>query len=159
MKYYFFIFLLAITFCKREFNASYLNIPLKDWNGNEQSIKNYKGKVVILDFWATWCGPCIKSFPVIEYLREKSNPKNFVFLGINTDTRLSAKQVKNFAKKHGVKYNTLLDPSLKLSNSMGVRGLPGFFVLDRKGRVIYRQYGINSNDITILLNKMEKWEK
>ena len=153
------LLLILLCFCKREFNANYLSISLKDWEGNEQSIKNYKGKVVILDFWATWCGPCIKSFPVIEYLREKSNPKNYVFLGVNTDTNLNATQVKNFADKYGVKDNSLLDPTLKLSSAMGVRGLPGLFVLDRSGQVIYRQYGINSNDISGLLNKMEKWEK
>ncbi len=145
--------------CKKEFSAPYLNITLKDWNGKEIRIKDYKGKVVILDFWASWCEPCRKAAPVIELLHEKSDPENFVFLGVNTDNDLSEIEIKKIAAEFGIKYNNLLDPELKLAGELAVEGQPALFVFDRTGKNIYHQYGVNAEDAHDLLKKMSDWEK
>lgn len=144
--------------CKNEFTAPYLFIELKDWNGKERKIRDYKGKVLVLDFWASWCEPCRKAAPVIELLHEKSNPENFVFLGVNTDHELSIKEVKEIADEFGMKYDSLLDADLKLAGELVVEGQPALFVFDRTGKKIFQQYGINDDDAPELLKKMSDWE-
>ncbi|MBP7281433.1 MAG: TlpA family protein disulfide reductase, partial [Leptospiraceae bacterium] len=77
MKKLLLIFLVLFSFsCRKEFSAPYMDVELKDWNGKERKIRDYKGKVLILDFWASWCEPCRKAAPVIELLHEKGNPDN-----------------------------------------------------------------------------------
>lgn len=145
--------------CKTEFSAPYLYTELNDWNGKKQKILDYKGKVLILDFWASWCEPCRKAAPVIELLHEKSNPDNFVFLGVNTDHDLSIEEIKKVAAEFGMKYDSLLDSDLKLAGELAVEGQPALFVFDRTGKKIYHQYGVNAEDAHDLLKKMSDWEK
>ncbi len=152
------LILLSVS-CKKEFNAPYLFIELKDLNGKEHRIRDYKGKVLILDFWASWCEPCRKAAPVIELLHEKSNPDNFVFLGVNTDHELTVEEIKKVASEFGMKYDSLLDADLKLAGELAVEGQPALFVFDRTGKNIYHQYGVNAEDAHDLLKKMSDWEK
>jgi thiol-disulfide isomerase/thioredoxin len=160
MKKIFILFLiLFLPICKEEFKAPYLDISLKDWNGKEIKIKDFKGKVLILDFWASWCEPCRNAAPVIELLHEKSNPENFVFLGVNTDHDLTEKEIKKIAEEFGIKYDSILDPDLKLAGELAVEGQPALFVFDRDGKNIYHQYGVNADDAHALLKKMSEWEK
>lgn len=159
MKKVLFILLVFVFSCKKEFTASYLEIPLKDWNGKEHTMREYKGKVVVLDFWASWCEPCRKAAPVIEFLHEKSTPEKFVFLGINTDTDLTVEEIRKTANQFGMNYDSLLDPELRLATELAVEGQPALFVFDRNGKNIYHQYGINDEDAHDLLKKMSDWEK
>lgn len=160
MKKFLILFLiLFLPICKEEFNAPYLELSLKDWNGKEIKIKDFKGKVLILDFWASWCEPCRNAAPVIELLHEKSNPENFVFLGVNTDHDLTEKEIKKIALEFGIKYDSILDPDLKLAGELAVEGQPALFVFDRSGKNIYHQYGVNADDAHSLLKKMSEWEK
>lgn len=136
-----------------------MDVELKDWNGKERKIRDYKGKVLILDFWASWCEPCRKAAPVIELLHEKGNPDNFVFLGVNTDHELTVDEIKKVASEFGMKYDSLLDSDLKLAGELAVEGQPALFVFDRTGKNIYHQYGVNAEDAHDLLKKMSDWEK
>ena len=137
----------------------YLNIELYDWNGNKIKLKNYQGKIVVLDFWATWCEPCKKAAPLIDVLAQKTSSENFIFIGVNTDDNKTLEELKNTAENFGLKYESLLDPELKLTNELKVEGQPALVFLDRKGNILYMQYGIIFSDIQKLLQKMEEWEK
>ena len=160
MKKLLLIFLVLFSFsCRKEFSAPYMDVELKDWNGKERKIRDYKGKVLILDFWASWCEPCRKAAPVIELLHEKGNPDNFVFLGVNTDHELTVDEIKKVASEFGMKYDSLLDVDLKLAGELAVEGQPALFVFDRTGKNIYHQYGVNAEDAHDLLKKMSDWEK
>jgi thiol-disulfide isomerase/thioredoxin len=151
--------LLLSLSCKEEFTAPYLFLELKDLGGKVHKIQDYKGRILILDFWASWCEPCRKAAPVIELLHEKSNPDNFVFLGVNTDHGLTNEEIRNIAEEFGIKYESLLDPDLKLAGELAVEGQPALFVFDRTGKNIYHQYGVNAEDAHDLLKKMSEWEK
>jgi thiol-disulfide isomerase/thioredoxin len=97
---------------KGKFNTpEYLNIEVYDWNGNKLKLKNYRGKILVLDFWATWCEPCKKAAPLIDILSKKSNPDNFVFMGVNTDDNKTLGELKSTAKDFGIQYNSILNPS------------------------------------------------
>lgn len=134
-------------------------MELHDWNGNKLKLMNFRGKIVILDFWATWCEPCKKAAPLIDQLSQKTNPDNFVFIGVNTDDNKTLDELKNTAKDFGMGYDSILDPNLKLTDELKIEGQPALVYLDRNGKVIHRQYGIVATDIRILLQKMEEWEK
>lgn len=151
--------LFLLIHCLKEFNAPYLNIELKDLEGKNHKIVDYKGKILVLDFWASWCEPCKKAAPVIELLHENSNSKNFVFIAVNTDNDLTNEEIKKFAHNFGINSNILLDPDLKLARELNVEGLPGLFVFDRTGKNIYHQYGVSPDDAHDLLKKMSDWEK
>ncbi len=137
----------------------FLSIELYDFYGNKTKLKNYQGKIIVLDFWATWCEPCKKAAPLIDILSKKSNTDNFVFLGINTDDNKTLEELKQASADFGINYPSLLDPQLKLSEELNVDGQPALIFLDRKGNILYRQYGILISDIQMLLQKMEEWEK
>ncbi|MCB1142168.1 MAG: TlpA family protein disulfide reductase [Leptospiraceae bacterium] len=148
---------LFISYCSDNTQNNYMNIKLKDTNGVEQSLSTFKGKIIILDFWATWCEPCKKAGPLVEYLKDRSNPEKFIFLGINTDTNKPLSEIIQFAKDYGIHYPTLLDPELKLTGELNVEGQPALLFLDQSGKVLYRKYGLASLDIPGILNEMNKW--
>jgi thiol-disulfide isomerase/thioredoxin len=144
--------------CRKETNEPYHQLVMGDWNGKERKLADFKGKILILDFWATWCEPCKKAAPVIEFLRSKSNPETVLFMGVNTDKDKPIKEIKDTALEFGMKYDSLLDPDLKLANLLDVDGQPALLIFDKKGRLIFRQYGVNEDDAEILLKKISEWE-
>ena len=145
--------------CQKDFNAPYLSTELKDLEGKKHKIIDYKGKVLILDFWASWCEPCKKAVPVIELLRENASSEDFVFIAVNTDNDLTEIEIRKVANQFGIKYQILLDPDLELARQLNVEGLPGLFVFDKAGQNIYHQYGVNPEDAHDLLKKMSEWQK
>lgn len=137
----------------------YLTMSLYDWNGNKTKLADFRGKIVVLDFWASWCEPCKKAAPLIDSLVEKTNRDNFIFLGVNTDDNKTLDELKQISKEFGMNYTTLLDPQLKLTDELKIEGQPALVFLDRNGKILHRQYGIIPSDIRGLLLKMEEWEK
>ena len=128
---------------------------LKDLEGNTVTLKDQKGKVVILDFWATWCGPCIKSFPSMQTAidRYKDDP-NVVFLFINTwEQRQDPLDfVRNFMDRKGYDFTVLMDVKEPGSaeklvvDSYGVRGIPAKFIIDGKGNIRFSLMGFSGAD-------------
>ncbi|MCZ6676580.1 MAG: redoxin domain-containing protein [Candidatus Poribacteria bacterium] len=110
---------------------------LPDLEGNPVSLSDFKGKVVILDFWATWCGPCVVEIPHFIRFQEEFGKKGFTMLGISTDDGVNV--VKKFVEEYQVNYpNLMADGNVKALYG-GVRSIPTTFVLDRDG-VIQRHY-------------------
>ena len=111
---------------------------LKDLEGGEVKLSDYRGKVVILDFWATWCPPCIKGIPDFVELQKEYGDKGLAILGISLDQ--NPKQVlPKFIKKYKVNYPILLTDGKVDKAYGGVTGIPTTFVIDRKGET-YKQY-------------------
>ncbi len=116
-------------------------VPFLDQNGNELDISAYKGKVVLLNFWATWCAPCRKEMPQLDALQRELGGDNFAVVTVATG-RNPVAMIKTFFGKVGVKDLPILrDPKQAYARRMSVLGLPTTLVLDRQGREIARLVG------------------
>tara|TARA_B100000315_G_C14564725_1_gene582339 strand:- start:1737 stop:2297 length:561 start_codon:yes stop_codon:yes gene_type:complete len=105
---------------------------LKDLNGKEIYSNDYIGKVVFLNFWATWCMPCVVEMPAIEKLYNTFKDKGFVVLAVSIDQG-GINLVKSFVKKHNLTFPILLDPNLEVMKAYNVTGIPASFLISQKG--------------------------
>lgn len=149
----------AIEKIKADLAKKMLNMPapafaLKDLNGNEVSLASLKGKTVVVDFWATWCGPCIASFPGMQKAVNKyKNDPNVAFVFIDTwetgNTR--EKSVKDFIAKNKYTFNVLYDETKKDSEefvvvgSYKVEGIPTKFVIDKNSNIRFKSVGFGGD--------------
>lgn len=118
---------------------------LKDLHGNQVKLSNYKGKVVLVNFWATWCPPCRAEIPDFISVYEKYKGRGFTILGIsvdNTSTPGGQKMVSNFVAKAGITYPVLLSNNTVANDFGGVYAIPASFLIDGKGNIIKKYIGL-----------------
>ncbi len=106
---------------------------LTDLEGKPQSLSQYRGKIVLLNFWATWCKPCTTEMPAMQTAYDKLRDKGFVVLAVN-ELEDDAK-VREHIKQYGHTFPVLMDRDNKVANQFGVFGLPVSVFIDREGRV------------------------
>jgi peroxiredoxin len=106
---------------------------LTDLEGKQQSLSQYRGKVVLVNFWATWCKPCTTEMPAMQTTYDKLRDKGFVVLAIN-ELEDDAK-VREHIKQYGHTFPVLMDRDNKVANQFGVFGLPVSVFIDEKGVV------------------------
>ena len=106
---------------------------LRDLAGKEWKFSDLRGKVVVVNFWATWCPPCRKEMPDLETLYQRFQAKGFVVLAISDE---EAAKVEPFIKERGVTFPVLLDPGRKVNKEFIVEGIPHSFVYDREGKLV-----------------------
>lgn len=124
--------------CKAEGPAN-LNFALKDMNGADYQLKDLKGKVVLVNFWASWCAPCLAEIPEFIKVREEYHDKGFEIVGISTDD--TPEQLKAFAEKYKTNY-PLLQVTAEVEEAFGpVFGLPTSVLVARDGSVCKRHFG------------------
>jgi len=105
-------------------------------------IRDYRGKVVLLDFWASWCGPCRQSFPWMNKIQEKYADQNLVVIAVNLDQEKQA--AADFLAAVPAKFKIVYDPDGGSAEQMDVMGMPMSYLIDRKGHVRHRLIGFNS---------------
>jgi thiol-disulfide isomerase/thioredoxin len=113
--------------------------------GNLTSLKYYRGKVVYLDFWASWCGPCRQSLPMLNELRKELRSSGFEVVAVNLDEDVA--DAKAFLKQFPVSYPILLDPKGKVPQKYELPGMPTSFLIDRRGKVQDVHIGFKKQDI------------
>ena len=116
------------------------DFSLKDLNGKGVEIKQFNGKVIFLNFWATWCGPCKEEMPGMEALHQQLKEKNFVMLTISVDYE-GIKPVQEFINKHQYTFPVLLDPKGETLDLFEVKGIPTTFLIDKKGKMLGKAIG------------------
>ena len=125
---------------------------LPDSNGVPRTIETWKGKVLVINFWATWCAPCRKEIPAFTKIQEELGSEGLQFIGIAIE---DVKPVREFIQQIPVNYPMLIAPArgmqlmAKFGNTMGV--VPFSVVIDRSGRIVHIQPGIFETD------QVKKW--
>ncbi|MDD5087617.1 MAG: redoxin domain-containing protein [bacterium] len=117
------------------------DFTFKDLQGNTVSLAQLRGQVVILDFWATWCGPCRKTMPLLDKFYTDSLPAGVVVYGMNVWERGgNTDKVRPFIEERGFHFPILLGDN-DIATAYGVRGIPTLVVIDQEGRIAYRHVG------------------
>lgn len=117
--------------------AKFPDFEEKDLDGKPLSIANYKGKVVLIDFWATWCGPCVRELPNVLKAYEKYHPKGFEIIGISLDQ--DETKLKDFIKEKNMPWPQYFDGkgwNSKLGGKYGIQSIPATWLLDGEGKII-----------------------
>jgi cytochrome c biogenesis protein CcmG, thiol:disulfide interchange protein DsbE len=133
------------------------NIELSDLDGNTITLDEMKGeKLTVLDFWATWCHPCINFIPHLIKLADKFHDKGVNVIGVNEDSPRNRSKVKPFASSLGITYQVLLDTDQELQSNFFIDGLPTLLILDNNGKILYSHTGFKEGDEQIINEEIEK---
>ena len=113
--------------------------------GKSLSLATYRGKVVYLDFWASWCPPCLTSLPLLEELRKQFPSDQFQILAVNVDQ--DVEKARKFLERTGVGYPSATDPKGRLPGVFGIETMPTSFLIDRGGVIRYVHHGFRKGDV------------
>ncbi len=116
------------------------DFTLRDLSGDPYSLADTRGKVVILDFWATWCPPCRMEIPHFVALQDEYGSRGLQVIGVALD-RGGVSAVKSFAAANGINYKVLIGDQNVTSAYGGIRGIPTTFIIDRKGIITQKATG------------------
>ena len=120
--------------------------------GKPVSLDQYKGQVVMINFWASWCGPCRTEMPILEKLHAKYKPMGFTMIGVNVepDSSLAA----NWLKSTPVTFPILFDTKSEVSKLYSVASMPSTVIIDRKGNLRWLHRGYKAGDENEYLNQI-----
>ena len=132
----------AAGVCDPNAKPANLNFTLKDVAGNDVKLSSYKGKVILLNFWATWCGPCKLEIPWFNEFQQKYKDKGFTVLGVSADD--TVEQLKPFVAEFKMSYPVLVGKDREdVQEALGpVWGLPTTLIITRDGKVCKRHMGL-----------------
>lgn len=132
--------------------APELVLPRVDGNGT-LSLAEHKGKVVLVDLWATWCGPCIKELPHLQALSEKFGPEDFLMLGVVLESG-DPKEIQTFIAEKQVRYPQVLGEEGTKESFGPFLGYPTKYLIDREGRVVKRYFGMVGDELAADVEKL-----
>lgn len=112
-------------------------------SGKTVKLSDYRGKRVLLNFWATWCGPCVQEMPAFQRLSE-DYPDDVVILAVNCGE--SKEEVESFVQKNGYTFPIALDENLEASNLYPATSIPLTLIVDEEGDIVYSSYGASDAD-------------
>lgn len=116
-----------------------VDFSLIDINGRQFTLSEFKGKIVFLNFWTTWCPECRIEMPSMEKLHRRLNGQDFEMIAVNIQE--PALQVKIFLKKYQLTFTVLLDAKGEIGRQFGIRAIPATYILDKNGGIIGKAFG------------------
>lgn len=151
--------LLLATGCYSGSRPPHVGSPAKDFSVQDSdrtvSLNQFKGQIVVLNFWATWCPPCVEELPSLMVMQERMRGRGVVVLGVSIDVDGDA--YHRFLKLHGINFLTVRDPDQKVAGMYGTSGWPETYIIDRQG-VMRRKFvgpvDWNEPEIVDFLNKL-----
>ena len=131
-----------------------VDFELQDLTGATRRLSDFRGKVVFLNFWATWCGPCRFEMPSMEKLYQRLNAKGLEIVAVNLQEDRSS--VQRFVDEYGLSFHILLDTSGRIGATYGARSIPTTYIVDREGFVIAGTIGTREWDTEENIRFFEK---
>jgi len=117
-------------------STDFKNIPLEDINGNKIYLSNFNGKVVVMEFMATWCITCAEQLPILKELQNKYESSNLIILSISTDPAFDTFDIlKNYASKKEITWNVTRDSTLQMTDYFDIKGLSTIILVSPNGEV------------------------
>lgn len=130
--------------------------PFRDETGASVTLRDFRGKIVVLNFWATWCPPCIREMPSLDTLHGMLGGDRFAVVAVSTDRRESMAALRTFYDKHDLRHLPLYqDAGGALARSVGIDGLPTTLILDQDGRLL----GTHTGYVNWLYPELVDWIK
>lgn len=120
----------------------------------EKELNQYKGKVVYLDFWASWCTPCRQSFPWMNQMQSKYSDKGFTVLSVNLDAKPEFAQ--KFLKEYPAQFPIFFDHKGKVAKALKVKGMPSSYVINRQGQIVSKHVGFNEKKKVAYQQELEQ---
>ncbi|MDP9084404.1 MAG: TlpA family protein disulfide reductase [Pseudomonadota bacterium] len=112
--------------------------------GQQSALSQYKGQVILVNFWATWCGPCQQEMPLLDQMYKKYKPAGFTLIGVSVDKEAAV--VQELMARKPVSFPVLLDPANQVSRAYHVDEMPSSVIIDRKGEIRYIHRGYKPGD-------------
>ncbi len=112
--------------------------------GQQAALSQYQGQVIMVNFWATWCGPCQQEMPLLDQMYKKYKPAGFTLIGVSVDKDTAP--VKDLMARKPVSFPVLLDPANQVSKAYHVDEMPSSVIIDRKGEIRYIHRGYKPGD-------------
>jgi thiol-disulfide isomerase/thioredoxin len=128
------------------------SFSLTSKGGSQVNLAQFKGKVVMINFWASWCGPCRQEMPLLEDIYKKYNKLGFTLLGVNVEP--DSKAADDWLKQTPVSFPILYDKDSKVSQMYDVSGMPSTVIIDRKGNLRMLHHGYKPGDENEYLNSI-----
>ena len=123
------------------------NIILNPLMGRKIKLENYLSNgPVLINFWATWCAPCIKEMPYLDQFEKKYKDKGFSVLAVSVDNQKSLSQVRSFIKTKKFSFDIFLDPNMQIFKKLNGNLMPTNVLIDKSGKVVWRHYGYLPGD-------------
>jgi peroxiredoxin len=126
----------------------------QDLDGKPVALTNLRGKVVVLNEWATWCGPCAREIPQLESLYKAFTAQGLAMVGVSVDAFGTGGDVRDFARDHGITYAIWLDPDKRFATQFLTIGVPETFVIGRGGKIRMRHIGAFAEGDTTLATEI-----
>jgi len=133
------------------------DLELKNLDRQYIRLKDVQGKqLTVIDFWATWCKPCLASIPKISELASEFQNKGVAFWGINVDSPRNQSKVKPFVRSMNISYPVILDGDQELMNNLNVSVMPTLLILDHRGKIRFFHEGYQPGDEKIIRQKIQQ---
>jgi thiol-disulfide isomerase/thioredoxin len=151
------IFSICLAICSLIEAAQPLpDFRLRDTENHWQTFDDIRGaSLTIIDFWATWCAPCVRAFPHLIILHQKYKAQGVGFVGISIDSPRNIPKVQPFTRAHKLTYPVLLDPNSEYASRLQVVNVPTLLIISSKREIIYRHEGYQPGDEKIIEREIE----
>lgn len=131
------------------------NFELKSIDNNYVNLNDLKGeKLTLIDFWATWCRPCVNSIPELIKIQHEFKEQGIVLIGISIDSPRNLSKVKPFASSLGIDYPILLDTDNELSSEINITAIPALILMDSENNILFRHEGYKPGDEILIREKI-----